>query len=115
MCRCLQSLQSHTITVRATSADGSHADTNFTIALSDVNEYPVGTPVDVLDTTANQVAENAGTGSAVGVQANASDPDGTTNTITYSFADGGDATPVPTPLQKLPYLIGKAPIVPQIM
>src|SRR5262249_60978398 len=32
------------IVVRATSADGSHADQTFTIAINDVNEFAVSTP-----------------------------------------------------------------------
>ena len=37
---------SHNITVRATSADGSTADTTFTINLNDVDEFDVGAVTD---------------------------------------------------------------------
>ncbi|MEQ1661568.1 MAG: cadherin-like domain-containing protein [Thiobacillus sp.] len=81
---------SHNITVRASSADGSTADTVFTINLSDVDEFDVTTPVDT-DATTNTVNENAANGSVVGVTALASDADATTNAVTYSLAnnDGG--------------------------
>ncbi|TBO34334.1 DUF4347 domain-containing protein [Aquabacterium lacunae] len=77
---------SHTITVVATSADGSQQSQNFTIDVADVDEFDVSTPVDA-DGAANTVQENAAHGTAVGVQAQASDADGTTNGITYSLSD----------------------------
>ena len=49
---------SYAITVRATSQDGSTADTIFTIALGDVDEFDVTTPVDG-NAAADSVAENA--------------------------------------------------------
>jgi len=73
------------ITVRATSADGSTADTVLTISLNDIDEFDVGAVTDS-DGTANSVAEDAGIGTAVGLTASASDADATTNTITYSLA-----------------------------
>jgi len=72
------------ITVRATSADGSTADTGFTIAINDVNEFAVTTPADV-NAASNTVAENASIGAVVGITANATDADATTNTITYTM------------------------------
>ncbi len=77
---------SRNITVRATSSDGSTADTIFTINLNDVNEFAVSTPVDS-DTTANAVAENATIGTTVGVTGFAVDGDATTSTVTYSLFD----------------------------
>ena len=77
---------SHDITVRATSADGSTADTVFTININDVDEFDVGVVTDV-DGTANSVAENATVGTAVGITASASDDDATTNAITYTLDD----------------------------
>src|SRR5207237_1375347 len=68
------------VTVRATSAYGSHADQGFTIAINDVNEFSVSTPVDN-NAAANAVNENAATGTLVGVTAFASDADATTNTV----------------------------------
>src|SRR5205085_671238 len=74
------------VTVRATSADGSTADKAFTIAINDVNEFAVSTPVDN-NAAANAVAENAAVGTLVGVTAFASDADATTNTVSYSLTD----------------------------
>src|SRR5258706_2731304 len=70
------------ITVRATSADGSHADQSFAIAVNDVNEFSVTTPVDN-DAASNAVNENAATGTVVGVTAFASDAEARTNTRLY--------------------------------
>ncbi|MFO0923541.1 MAG: VCBS domain-containing protein [Pirellulales bacterium] len=77
---------SHTITVRATSADGSFTDQNFTIAINDVDEFDVGTVTDT-NATANAIDENASIGTVVGITASAFDADATTNTITYSLFD----------------------------
>ncbi|RRS05325.1 cadherin repeat domain-containing protein [Aquabacterium soli] len=77
---------SHTITVLASSSDGSTSSQSFTIDILDVNEYDVGAVGDV-DATPNQVAENAATGTAVGVTARAVDADGTNHTVTYSLSD----------------------------
>jgi Ca2+-binding RTX toxin-like protein len=77
---------SHQITVRASSTDGSIAETVFTILLDDVNEFAVTAPVDI-DGTANSVLEGAATGTLAGITASASDGDGTTNAVTYSLTD----------------------------
>ncbi len=77
---------SHNITVRATSADTSTADTVFTINISDMDEFDVGAPVDT-NAVANAVNEIAANGTVVGVTANASDADATTNAVTYSLTD----------------------------
>src|SRR5437764_1466542 len=74
------------ITVRATSADGSTADKIFTVAINDVNEFAVSTPVDN-DAAANAVNENAAVGTHVGITAFASDADATTNAVSYSLTD----------------------------
>src|SRR5262245_5569305 len=79
-----ESAASYTITVRATSADSSFATQNFTISLTDVNEFPVGSITD-MNAAANSVAENSSNGTAVGITALASDADATTNAITYSL------------------------------
>jgi hypothetical protein len=78
------------VTVRATSADGSHADQTFTIAINDVNEFAVSTPVDS-NAASNAVDENAAVGTLVGVTASASDADATTNAVTYSIVGGSGA------------------------
>ncbi|MBM4090676.1 MAG: DUF4347 domain-containing protein [Planctomycetes bacterium] len=80
-----ESAASHNITVRATSADGSTANTTFTINLNDVDEFDVGTVTDS-NTAPNTVAENATVGTAVGLTALATDADATA-TITYSLDD----------------------------
>ncbi len=77
---------SRTITVRATSADGSFTDQNYTIAINDVDEFNVG-PVTDTNAAADAISENATVGTAVGITAAASDADSTTNAITYSLFD----------------------------
>jgi hypothetical protein len=77
---------SHDIVVRATSADGSSSTTTFTVAVTDVNESPVGAVSDA-DGAIDSVAENAANGTVVGVTTFASDPDATTNTVSYSLDD----------------------------
>ena len=75
-----------TVTVKATSADGSHDSTTFTVAVTDVDEFDTSTPTDS-DSGTNTMAENVANGATVGVTALASDADGTTNTITYAITD----------------------------
>ena len=77
---------SHSITVKATSSDTSESTTTFTIAVTDVDEFDVTTPIDSNAAT-NTIAEDATTGSTVGITANATDPDGSNNTVTYSLTD----------------------------
>jgi protocadherin Fat 4 len=81
---------SRTITIRATSADGSFTDQNFTIAINDLDEFNVGAVTDS-NSTANDVDENASVGTVVQITALAADADATNNTITYSLQnnDGG--------------------------
>ncbi len=74
------------ITVRATSADGSFTDQAYTITINDVDEFDVGSVSDT-DATTNAVNENAAIGTTVGITASASDADATTNGITYSLAN----------------------------
>jgi Ca2+-binding RTX toxin-like protein len=74
---------SHDITVRAADPFGAASEQTFTIAITGLNESP-GTPTDT-DAAANQVTENAVTGTAVGVTAKAIDPDG--DTVTYSLTN----------------------------
>lgn len=81
-----ESAASHNISVRAVSADGSTADTVFSISLLDVNEFSV-TPVFDADPAVDSVAEDASTGTSVGFTARATDADATTNTVTYMLDD----------------------------
>ncbi|MFZ5527606.1 MAG: cadherin domain-containing protein [Pseudomonadota bacterium] len=77
---------SHSITVLATSSDGSTSSQSFTVNVTDVNEFPVGAVSDI-NATANTVAENAANGTAVGITARAVDADGSNNTVTYTLSD----------------------------
>ena len=60
-----------TITVKATSADNSHASTTFTIAVTDFDESDVTDPTDS-DNDANTVAEDASNGDGTELTASAS-------------------------------------------
>jgi hypothetical protein len=73
---------SHVITVKATSSDGSSSTKDLAIALTNVNE-PVG-PVSDTDAAANTVAENALSGTLVGITGFADDPDAG-QTVSYSL------------------------------
>ncbi len=77
---------SHTITVRATSADGSFSTRNHTISLIDVDEFDAS-PITDTNAAVDAVNENAANGTAVGITANSFDSDGTTNAITYTLDD----------------------------
>src|SRR5262249_31777744 len=77
---------SHTITVRASSADGSDSVQTFTIAVVDADEFDVSAISDT-DAAADSVAEDATVGTAVGITAAAADADATTNAIAYSLDD----------------------------
>lgn len=77
---------SHSITIRATSADGSVSTQSFSIGINDVDEFDVGAVVDV-DPSLSTVAEDAALGSTVGITAFATDADATTSAISYSLDD----------------------------
>jgi hypothetical protein len=81
-----ESATSHGITVRATSSDGSFSTANYTISLTDVDEFDVGAIIDT-NAASNSVVENSANGTAVGITASASDADGSNNTITYSLSN----------------------------
>ena len=76
---------SHTVYVKATSADGSEATESFTVNLTDADEFDVGAISDT-DASANAVDENASVGTVVGVTALATDPDGS-DTVSYTLSD----------------------------
>ncbi len=86
-----------TITVRATSDDGSTTTQSYTIAINDLDEFDI-TPITDSDATVDTVDENAAVGTAVGITASATDGDATTNGITYSLDDdaGGQFAIDPT-------------------
>ena len=78
-----------TIYVEATSSDGTSTITPFTVTVGDVDEFDVSAPADT-NAAANTIAEGA-TG-AVGITANATDDDASTNAVTYQLvasAGGG--------------------------
>src|SRR5439155_282136 len=85
---------SRTIVVTATSADGSTADKSFTIAIDDVNEFSVSTPVDS-DAASNAVDENVAIRTTVGVTAFAADADATANSVSYAITGGTGAALFP--------------------
>lgn len=78
--------QNHSVTVKATSSDGSFTTTTFIIIIEDDNsEFAASTPVDS-NTAANLVNESAVNDSAVGVTANGPDND-VSDAVTYSLDD----------------------------
>ncbi|WP_233214590.1 LamG-like jellyroll fold domain-containing protein [Rhodopirellula bahusiensis] len=79
----------HNITVRVTDTAGATYDENFAVTITDANEHAVSTPTDS-DAAANEVDENVGTGTSVGLTADAFDLDSTNNTITYSLTSNPD-------------------------
>jgi trimeric autotransporter adhesin len=76
----------HTVLVRATSADGSTTTQAVVIAVQDVNEHGIGALTDI-DNTADTVQENAAVGTVVGVRGRAVDADATNSTVTYTLDD----------------------------
>ncbi len=75
------------IELTATSSDGSSAASIFTIAIGDVDEFDVGAPVDVDGPAGGSVAENAASGTVVGITAFAADADATSNGVTYTLSE----------------------------
>jgi len=84
-----ETASSHTVTVLATSADGSTSYATFAISLTDENEFEVS---GVSDTNAvvDSVGQIAADGTVVGITAFASDSDATNSSITYSLANDAD-------------------------
>jgi hypothetical protein len=70
--------------VTATSEDGSSSTQNFSVAINDVNEFPVSAVVDS-NGSANVVDENAAIGALVGITTFATDADATTNSVHYAL------------------------------
>ncbi|WP_029056752.1 cadherin repeat domain-containing protein, partial [Stappia stellulata] len=73
------------VTVTATSTDGSTSSETFAVDVTDVNESAVSPVIDT-DASANTLAEDASTGTTVGIVANATDSD-QTDTVSYSVDD----------------------------
>ena len=84
---------SRNITVRATSTDGSFSTQIFAIAINDVNEFAATLVVDV-DAGPDNVDENVAIGTVVGITANATDADATTNVVTYTL-DNNEGVALP--------------------
>ncbi|MDD9194513.1 cadherin domain-containing protein [Aliivibrio sp. S3MY1] len=84
---------SHTITVVATSTDGSTSKKDFTIGVENADGTTTGQgdtdnavgPVSDSDTDNNSVSENAAIGDVVNITATATDADG--DTVSYSLSD----------------------------
>src|SRR5205823_2515265 len=72
------------IEVTATSADGSTAAQTFSVAINDVNEFAVSTPVDSNAAT-NAVNENVVAGTVVYIPSLHDALPVSTNTVTYSL------------------------------
>ncbi|MFN9987366.1 MAG: VCBS domain-containing protein, partial [Pirellula sp.] len=75
---------SHNITVRVTDTAGATYDEVFAVAITDVDEFDVGSVMDS-NANGNSIAENSANGTAVGITASAIDFDATNNNVTYSL------------------------------
>ncbi|MGF1705567.1 cadherin domain-containing protein [Enterovibrio baiacu] len=76
----------HSITVVATSTDGSTSSKNVTLSVSDdTSEFAVTAIADA-DGSSSLVSENASIGAVVGITAHATDSDAT-DSVTYSLID----------------------------
>ncbi len=76
----------YSLTVRASSQDGSIAENTFAISIVDQDEFDVSAPVDS-DLAANAVTENAIANTPVGIVVFASDADGSNNAVIYTLDD----------------------------
>ncbi|MGV6860042.1 MAG: cadherin domain-containing protein [bacterium] len=79
-----ETLSSYTLTIDASDGTTTVSET-VSVTITDVNESVVGAVSDS-NAAANSVLESASVGDAVGITAQASDPDGT-DTVTYSLSD----------------------------
>ncbi|MBV5322822.1 MAG: cadherin repeat domain-containing protein, partial [Ilumatobacteraceae bacterium] len=79
-----EAASSQVITVKATSSDGSVASSDFTIAVTNVNDNPA--VLSDSNPLANTVAENSPVGTVVGVTALGVDADAGT-TVTYALTN----------------------------
>ncbi|MEX8494010.1 cadherin domain-containing protein [Sphaerotilus sp.] len=81
-----ETAQSHSVVVRALSADGSVQLQAFSIAVRDVDEFDL-VAISDLDAAPDSVAESAAIGTGVGITAQSIDADVTNNTVTYTLDD----------------------------
>ncbi|MGF1623260.1 MAG: cadherin repeat domain-containing protein, partial [Alphaproteobacteria bacterium] len=77
---------SHTVTVLATSTDGSTSTESFTINLTDDTSEASVSAISDANAGANSVSESAADGTAVGITALATDADAT-DSVSYSLSD----------------------------
>ncbi|MGE8501468.1 MAG: retention module-containing protein [Pseudomonas sp.] len=80
-----ENARSHNITVKATSSDGSSSTQVFTINLSNVNDN--GVVISDTNSAANQVNENAATGTTVGLTVRGVDGDAGATVTLYELID----------------------------
>ncbi|HHJ20788.1 MAG TPA: tandem-95 repeat protein, partial [Gammaproteobacteria bacterium] len=80
-----ETVTSHRITIVATSSDTSDSSQSYTITITDVDEFDVGS-ISNTDASGSTVAEDAVVGSTVGITALATDADVTDN-VRYSLSD----------------------------
>ncbi|MES0882123.1 cadherin domain-containing protein [Roseibium sp. SCP14] len=73
------------LTVTATSSDGSETTQQFDLKISDVNEDATSEVIDT-NSAANSIEENAAAGAQIGITAHASDAD-VSDTVSYSVSD----------------------------
>ena len=78
----------HTIIAQARSDDGSSSTAAFTIAVTDVNEFPVGEVSDS-DPADNALSEDAAANAYTGITLNATDGDASA-IVTYALTDSND-------------------------
>ncbi|WP_445775479.1 cadherin domain-containing protein, partial [Shewanella sp.] len=79
---------SHTIEVTATSDDGSFSSQSFDIAVTDSDEFDVGTPTDS-DVVPNAVSEASSVGDYTGLTVSATDLD-STDGVSYALTDDAE-------------------------
>ncbi|MDZ4849778.1 MAG: cadherin domain-containing protein [Pirellulaceae bacterium] len=74
------------VVVAVSDGQGGSASQSFTVTITDINEFQVGSISD-LNSAVNEVIENVPNGTLVGINAFAKDNDGLNNTVTYSLLD----------------------------
>lgn len=80
---------SHDIRVLATSDDGTTSTADFSIAVNNVADSPIGPVVDIEGAVGGSVAEDASVGATVGITAQAIEPDSEAVTYTLDVDAGG--------------------------
>ncbi|WP_263834096.1 VCBS domain-containing protein [Sulfurospirillum oryzae] len=83
-----ESATSHTVTVKATSSDGSFTSGDFVIKVTNINDNPV--LLSDIDNAVNTVAENSAAGTVVGVTAFGTDADSGATIAKYELTNNAD-------------------------